>query len=230
MKRTFNQWNKGDLHKEFDLQREKQCKALDEWLARPDEVAITLNEFEQVFLNLLVEEAEFFIEEWNEWELREQFIGHVVKLARFNDAKRLVSTFSERSLEAKVKSARTHNDIELSGKVDWMIASGVGIPEKPFFFIHEYKQEGGGTRGNSGQLLATMLAAQALNDDDKPMYGIYVVGRNWFFVVLQGKSYSMTDAYVSTKESDLKEILRLLKAQKLMINERISDDSNIDRR
>ena len=230
MKKTFNHWNKGDLQEEFDLRREKECEALDAWLAKPDEVPIELNEYEQISLDLLIEEAKIFIEEWNEWELREQFIGYVIKLARFNDAKRLVSTFSERILEAKVKSVRSHNDIELSGKVDWMIARGVGTPKKPFLFIHEYKQEGGGNRGNSGQLLATMLAAQELNDDGKPIYGAYVVGRNWFFVVLQGKSYCMTDAYVSTKEIDLKEILRLLKAQKLMINERISDDSSIDNR
>ena len=223
MKKPFDQWNKGDLQEEFDLQREKQCKALDAWLARPDEVPIELNEHEQIFLNFLREEAEFFIEEWNECELREQFIGHIVKFARFNDAKRLISTFSERTLEAKVKSVRSNNDIELSGKVDWMIARGVGTPKKPFLFIHEYKQEGGGARGNSGQLLATMLAAHELNDDDEPMYGAYVVGPTWYFVVLQGKSYCMSSAYVSTKESDLKEIVRLLKAQKLMITERISE-------
>ena len=230
MKKAFNQWNKGNLQEEFDLRRKKQFQALDVWLARPDEVPIELNEYEQISLNLLIEEAKIFIEEWNEWELRDQFIGHIVKLARFNDAERLVSTFSERTLEAKVKSVRSHNDIELSGKVDWMIARGLGTPKKPFLFIHEYKQEGGGARSNSGQLLATMLAAQELNDDGKPIYGSYVVRHNWFFVVLQGKSYCMSDAYVSTKENDLKEIVRLLKAQKLMINERISDDSNIDRR
>jgi|GEM_PF-2976150 len=73
-----------------------------------------------------------------------------------------------------------------------------------------------------------MLAAQALNDDGRPMYGAYVVGPTWYFVVLQGKSYCMSDAYVSTKESDLKEILRLLKAQKLMINERLRQNTTTD--
>jgi len=173
----------------------------------PDEVPITLNDFEQNMLDLSRDEARIYIEEWNEWELRDQFIGPIIKLARFNDPERLISTFSERNLEAKVKGIRSNDDIELSGKIDWMIASGMGRPEKPFFFIHEYKQEGGSTRSNSGQLLATMLAAQELNDDGKPIYGAYVVGRNWFFVVLQGKSYCMTE----------------LKAQKLMINERISE-------
>ena len=83
MQKPFDQWNKGDLQEEFDLQREKQCKALDAWLARPDEVPIELNEHEQISLNLLREE-------WNECELREQFSGPIVKLARFNDAKRLI--------------------------------------------------------------------------------------------------------------------------------------------
>jgi len=207
MKKTFNQWNKGELQKEFGLKRHEECEALKTWLSMPDEVPIVLNDLEENMLDFSRDEARIYIEEWNEWELRDQFIGPVIKLARFNDAERLVSTFS----------------IELSGKVDWMIASGMGRPEKSFFFIHLYKQEGRSTRSNSGQLLATMLAAQELNDDGKPIYGAYVVGRNWFFVVLQGKSYCMTDAYVSTKEDDLKEILRILKAQKLMINERISE-------
>ena len=89
MKKTFNHWNKGELQRKFNLQRENKCEALDAWLARPDEVSITLNEYEQMSLNLYIEEAKIFIEEWNEWALREQFIGPVVKLARFNDAKRL---------------------------------------------------------------------------------------------------------------------------------------------
>jgi len=55
MKEAFNQWNKGDLHKEFGLQREKQCKALDEWIAKPDTGSITLNEYEQISLNFLIE-------------------------------------------------------------------------------------------------------------------------------------------------------------------------------
>ncbi|MEM7530606.1 MAG: hypothetical protein AAF639_00395 [Chloroflexota bacterium] len=221
MKKTFNQWNKGELQREFDLQPIEECEALDAWLAMPNEVPIVLDDFEQSLLERVRSQAKTFIEEWNEWELREQFIGIVVNLASFNDAKRLVSTFSERTIEAKVKGVRNHEDIELSGKVDWMVASGMGTPEKPFFFIHEYKQEGGSSRNNSGQLLATMLAAQELNDDRKPIYGAYVVGRMWFLVVLQGRTYCMTDAYVSTKEHELQEILRLLKAQKLMINERV---------
>ena len=226
MKKTFNQWSKGELQREFDLRRKKQCKALDAWLAKPDEASITLDDYEQISLRRLIDLAEIYVEEWNEWELRDQFIGLVVNLANFNDPVRLVSTFSERNLEAKVKGVRDNQDIELSGKVDWMVASGMGLPEKPYFFIHEYKQEGGSTKSNSGQLLATLLAAQELNKDNKPMYGVYVLGRNWFFTVLQGREYCMTGAYLSTRENELHEILRILKAQKLMIIERVSQEAN----
>ena len=138
MKKTFNQWSKGELQREFDLRRKKQCKALDAWLAKPDEASITIDDYEQISLRRLVDLAEIYVEEWNEWELRDQFIGLVVNLANFNDPVRLVSTFSERNLEAKVKGIRDNQEIELSGKVDWMVASGMGLPEKPYFFIHEF--------------------------------------------------------------------------------------------
>ena len=34
--------------------------------------------------------------------------------------------------------------------------------------------------------------------DDKPIYGIYVNGRNWFIVGLIGKNYAVSDPYVVT--------------------------------
>jgi len=230
MKKTFKQWTRDDLRIEFDLRRVQQNGAWDAWLAMLDDVPITLTELEQGFLDILRQRADFYIEDWNEWELRDQFIGIVISLADFNDPERFFSAFSERNLQAIVEgsSGNTGNDveksreIELSGKVDWMIATGMATPGKPYFFIHEYKQEESGTKSNRGQLLATMLAAQELNTDGKPIYGAYVLGRNWFFAVLQGRHYYMSDAYVSTKENDLRDILRLLKAQKLMIIERVS--------
>ena len=92
-------------------------------------------------------------------------------LVEFNDLERFVATFSERTLKAMVKGIQDDKEIELSGIVDWMIARGRATPRTPYFFIHEYKQEESGTKSNRGQLLATMLAAQELNDDGKPIYG-----------------------------------------------------------
>ena len=43
-----------------------------------------------------------------------------------------------------------------------------------------------------------MVAAQKLNQNDKPIYGIYVNGRNWFIVILDDTIYSVTNPYVAT--------------------------------
>ena len=45
-----------------------------------------------------------------------------------------------------------------------------------------------------------MVAAQKLNLDDKPIYGIYVNGRNWFFVALEGNQYAVSNPYVITTD------------------------------
>ncbi|EDN70114.1 hypothetical protein BGP_2120 [Beggiatoa sp. PS] len=70
-----------------------------------------------------------------------------------------------------------------------------------------------------GQLLIAMVAAQKLNNDLKPIYGCYVMGRLWFFVVLEGLDYSTSLAYDATK-NDIKEIfiafLRLMRLMRLM--------------
>ena len=45
-----------------------------------------------------------------------------------------------------------------------------------------------------------MVAAQKLNKDNKPIYGIYVNGRNWFIVVLEGQNYATSLAYDATSD------------------------------
>lgn len=58
-----------------------------------------------------------------------------------------------------------------------------------------------------------MLAAQEINEHKIPIYGAYVRGRVWFFMVLKGRVYSISDAYVATRDDafDVFRILRNLK-------------------
>lgn len=49
-----------------------------------------------------------------------------------------------------------------------------------------------------GQLLIAMVAAQYLNEDNLPIYGIYVNGRNWFLVVLDGQNYAVSNPFMAT--------------------------------
>ena len=45
-----------------------------------------------------------------------------------------------------------------------------------------------------------MVAAQKANQDDELIYGIYVNGRNWFFVVLDNNTYSVSNPFVATSD------------------------------
>ena len=58
-----------------------------------------------------------------------------------------------------------------------------------------------------------MIAAQHLNNNDLPIYGIYVNGRNWFLVVLDNKQYAVSLAYdiTSDKIFDLFAVLEHLR-------------------
>lgn len=95
-----------------------------------------------------------------------------------------------------------------------MIALG---KTKPFFFLHEYKPEKGTDADPFGQLLIAMLAAQANHEkSDTPLYGCYVLGRNWFLVTLEGQKYAVSLAHDSTQD-DISQIVKILKRAKKYI-------------
>lgn len=67
-----------------------------------------------------------------------------------------------------------------------------------------------------------MLVARTLSGDDDPMYGCYIVGRNWFFVVLEGREYAVSDAFVATQE-DIFQIAGILQAVKRYVQKRVAE-------
>ncbi len=69
-----------------------------------------------------------------------------------------------------------------------------------------------------GQLLSAMVVTQSINQSEMPLYGCYVVGRFWFFVILQGKEYATSLAYDATKEDELLSIFSILSEVKEVIN------------
>jgi hypothetical protein len=82
--------------------------------------------------------------------------------------------FMQRSLSLKYDD----NTKVTKGLVEFMIAKEGKIPRRTHFCLHEYKPEKRRDNDPLGQLLIAMVAAQKLNQDDKPIYGIYVNGRN----------------------------------------------------
>ena len=47
----------------------------------------------------------------------------------------------------------------------------------------------------AGQNLAAMLVGQQQNENGAVLYGCYVVGRLWYFMVLQGKTFTISKSY-----------------------------------
>jgi hypothetical protein len=154
-------------------------------------------------------EAIDYIESWNEDEYKFMFISPFFKLVDFVSLHYKV--FTQRPLSVKYDSdTKTTN-----GNVEFMLAKGLQMPKKPHFFLHEYKPEKNRDNDPLGQLLIAMVAAQKLNQDDKPIYGIYVNGRNWFIVILEGKNYATSNPYVITSEDifDLFAVLLFFKQE-----------------
>lgn len=136
---------------------------------------------------------------WNEQELSLHFIGPIFSIVHFTIVMRM-NLFAQRFISAEV-SDKNGNSILLSGKPDGVLASGFRSPEIPYFAFQEYKREKASddcpAHGDpGGQCLAAMLAGQTLNGNlSQPMYGCYVVGQNWYFLMLLGKEYAISAAY-----------------------------------
>jgi hypothetical protein len=116
--------------------------------------------------------------------------------------------FTQRTLSAKFPEL----DLEVSGKVEFVIARGKQRPKQPYFFLHEYKQERRRENDPLGQLLISMVAARQNNEKKTPLFGCFVIGRDWFFVVLEEQTYSVSLAFDATKNHELYQIVATLSA------------------
>jgi hypothetical protein len=112
------------------------------------------------------------------------------------------------------------NDVELRGRVEFFVALGEQIPRQPFFFIHEYKPLNKTTPSDPlGQLLIAMLATQTLNSVQRPLFGVYIIGKLWQFVVLDGNQYAVSDSFDAIRIEELFKIFSILKRCKSYIEE-----------
>jgi hypothetical protein len=73
-----------------------------------------------------------------------------------------------------------------------------------------------------GQLLIAMLSTQSINTEPVPLYGAYIIGKFWQFVVLDGQKYAVSKSFDATDKTDLFQIFSILKRCKVYIEERIA--------
>jgi hypothetical protein len=147
-------------------------------------------------------------EYWNEVELENKFISPLMMFAKIDDEQ--IGYFLERPLSAVV------GDYQLSGIVDGMIATGFREPEIPLFCMHEYKRSLENQGAPDAQVLAAMLVARELNPQPHPMYGLYVIGFYWHFIVLDGQHYCISKTYKADDE-EIFILFKMLKNLKSLI-------------
>jgi hypothetical protein len=66
-----------------------------------------------------------------------------------------------------------------------------------------------------------MYAAQALNADEKPIFGCFVLGNTWQFLILDKQAYALSRTYDANQADDLQGIYSALCQTKVYIEERI---------
>lgn len=138
---------------------------------------------------------------YSEDELKIKFIGPLLNKVNFRfDGLR---DWYQRPLKAKI------NQTIIGGYVDFMVAKGFKEPEKPYFFIQEFKKTKIAVDPED-QLLAEMLVALELNHA-QVMPGAYIIGPQWRFVILREVETGRYEYYVSLifDSDNLEELQRI---------------------
>ena len=208
--RPFEQWFFEDVETEFGIERIKNLPQLMEWLDTTgvdQEISPHLEK-----MRVLLSD---YVDLWNEDELKMHFIGPFLLDIDFNHSPHY-RVFSQRLMRLQSET------VEAAGMVEWMVATGKQRPKKPFFFLHEYKSEKPSGNDPLGQLLIAMVDGQLQNNSpNKPIYGCYMIGRMWFFVLLKDKAFGVSRAYDSTQRDDMKDMIIILKRVKRYIHEEL---------
>ena len=205
----FERWEYQTINELFGFRRlyDESMPVLDEWLAAVHTPTSAISEMiEELRAELLVR-----ADAWNEDELKMLFIAPLLAFALGRS--KHYKIFTQRPLSIQFPDL----NIEASGRVELILARGEQHPRQPFFFFHEYKQERKRDNDPLGQILIAMIAAREENQEKFPLFGCFVTGRLWYFVILDDNKYNVSMAYDSTQKDDILKIFSALKEVKKII-------------
>lgn len=217
----FNACELDYLERTFGLIPQSDDTLLDDWLGQ----AMPLTDFERQDADALRKLLKDNSLHWNEQELLLHFIGPIFSLVNFTVILKM-NLFAQRFISASVPD-KNNTPVILSGRPDGVLASGYRKPETPYFCFQrsaatEYKKEKDPEGDPAGQCLAAMLAGQTLNGNPhESVYGCYVVGENWRFILLSGKRYAISSAY-SGQTDEAYFIIGVLKRLKQLVADRLA--------
>ncbi len=205
---TFKEFTLTKIEKLFRLNQVWKSSILEEW----ENMSAEITDAEKDFLEVLRDRVRKGGKAWNETELKNKFISPLITFSKIDTDE--FGYFLERPLQGVI------GEYELSGIVDGMIATGIREPDIPFFCLHEYKRSIDNEGNPDAQALAAMLVAKEQNGNSNPIYGLYIVGLIWNFMVLNGNEYCISKDYNSSKE-EIYDIFRLMKTLKIIIQTKL---------
>ena len=202
----FSEINYKVLKKIINFKQVRSQKIFNEWFNFKFEV----NKLDEEYLMKLIEANRYNIADYFEYQLLAQFISPLLYKVYF---------YGENYREwHQTEISGIVNGKQLYGKPDFMVASGDREPEKPLFFIQEFKRSIPKSNPPLEQVLAQMAVAMEINKT-KQMKGAYNIGQNWKFIIFEkiseGKyQYYESENFDSLKINDLKQIYINLQAVK----------------
>jgi hypothetical protein len=200
-------FNLVEIAQVFNIKQNLQCTHLDQWLS----ANYDFNEIEQSILKNTFERVVVAGNYWNEEELRIRVIGSLFYVADIEQSSD-ICLFYERALSA------TMNNHLLSVVCDCLVASSIfNAPVHPYFFLQELKKAKGEKKDPEAQMLVAMLIAQHLNNDDKPIYGGYLIGTNCWFSTLIGNQYCLSRQFSLSQKDDFQHVASILRKLKELI-------------
>jgi hypothetical protein len=186
-----------------------------EWL---DVENPTFDMVEQTIFDRKLVEAQNQLLGWSEEDLKMKFITHIIELGNLVAGNGIV-TYFDKIISATVEGRK------LTVKSDFMVAKGLlNLFDTPYFHFQEYKPQINPTGEPMAQLLAAFLIAQEKNKNGKPLYGIEVIGKQWTFIIMEGKDYCISGSYDSLQKDDLLKIIATLRKFKHILFTRLMLD------
>ena len=155
----------------IDIQLVRDRAIFNDWFNFKFEVI----KLDEEYLMKLIKLNEYNIADYTEYQLLAHFISPLLNKVYF-----LGNNFRE---WYQPEISGIVNGKKLSGKPDFMVASGNMDPQNPFFFLQEFKKQ----KTDSDplrQLLAQMTVAIETNKT-KQMRGAYNIGKLWTFVIIE---------------------------------------------
>ncbi len=204
----LNHYDSAEVIERFSIEKSEDCSMLNEWLSASGSLTPT----EKELLQEIRRDIQITGRDWNEEELKMNFVAIIFFIAKLNVPKK-IQLFYERKLSGEVEG------IPIAVKVDSMLATPTNAnrPKTPYFFLQEFKRSKGDDHDPEGQMLAAMVLSQALNHDEKPLYGCWLQGKVWNFTTLVGKNYCVSRLFDAANVEDLHQIVFILRKMKDLI-------------